>query len=48
MMTRIVTVVAAWMVIAVGVLELVEAGRQAVVTAGVEWVEMAAEEAARR
>jgi hypothetical protein len=48
MMTRVFTVVAAWMVIAVGVLELVEVGRQAVVTAGVEWIEMAAEEAGRR
>lgn len=48
MMTRVVTIVAAWMVIAVGVMELMEAGRQAVVAAGVEWVELAAGQAERR
>lgn len=48
MMTRVVTVVAAWMVIAVGVMELLEAGRQAIVIAGSEWVEFAAGQAERR
>lgn len=48
MMTRVVTVVAAWMVIAVGVMELLEAGRQAVVVAGTEWVERTAGQAERR
>lgn len=47
MMSRVVLVVAAWIVIAVGAMELLEAGRRAMVAAGAEWVEMPAGEAGR-
>lgn len=48
MISKAVTLVAAWVFIAVGAVELMEEGRRALVVIGAEWVELAAGHSGRR